>query len=299
MDRLDALRVFCAVVDAGGFSRAADKLAMSNSSVTNHVLALEKHFNIKLLNRSTRRMSLTDEGRQCYQQALELLGGMSELESSMQDSSTHPRGSLRVDMPNIISRMLVAPALPRFLAAYPDIRLRMTAGDRTIDMVDEGVDVMIRMGELHDSKLIAKTVFKTHYLCCASPDFLAIHGQPETPEQLAGFTCLNFLYPKSGKVRPWSFQRDGEKFDYTPQGVLAMDHVESLVEAAKAGCGIVQHTTISLAEPLRSGALVPILQQWTAPGPDVSVLYQQRHQGAAKVKVFVEFVERLFDAKAE
>jgi LysR family transcriptional regulator for bpeEF and oprC len=294
MDRLDALKVFCAVVDAGGFSRAADRLAISTSSVTNQVAALEAHFNIKLLHRTTRRMSVTDEGRQCYEMALALLGDMNELESSMLDSNQHPRGSLRVDMPNIISRLFVAPALPAFVAAYPDIRLRMTVGDRMIDMVEDGVDVLIRIGELPNSSLVAKTVLKTTYMCCASPAYLAGHGQPETPEQLSNFACLNFLYPKSHKVRPWMFEREGQQFPLTPRGVLDMDHVESLVEAAKAGCGIVQHLSLSVAEAIRSGALVQILPQWSAPGPDVSVLFHPRHHRAAKVKVFVDFIEQLF-----
>jgi LysR family transcriptional regulator for bpeEF and oprC len=294
MDRLDALKVFCSVVDAGGFSRAAEKLSISTSSVTNQVLALEAHFNIKLLNRTTRRMSLTDEGRRCYEMARGLLGDMSELESTMRDSTQHPRGRLRVDMPDIISRMYIAPALPEFLSAYPDISLRMTAGDRMIDMVEEGVDVLIRIGELQSSSLVARTVLKTSYICCAAPDYLAAHGRPETPGHLSDFECLNFLYPTSGKVRPWMFEQDGRQFPYTPRGTLSMDNVESLIEAAKAGCGIVQHLSLSVAEPIRTGELIPILEQWRAPGPDVSVLYHQRHQRAAKVKAFVDFVEGVF-----
>jgi LysR family transcriptional regulator, regulator for bpeEF and oprC len=298
MDRLDALKVFCAVVDAGGFSRAADKLAISTSSVTNQVLALEAHFNIKLLHRTTRRMSLTDEGRQCYDMALALLRDMNELETSMLDSNQHPQGSLRVDMPNIVSRLFVAPALPAFLAAYPDIRLRMTAGDRMIDMVEDGVDVLIRIGELQSSNLVARTVLKTGYVCCASPAYIARHGRPDTPEQLANFACLNFLYPKSRKTRPWMFEREGQQFSFSPPGVMEMDHVESLVEAAIAGCGIVQHLSLSVQAPIASGALMPILEQWRAPGPDVSVLYHQRHHRAAKVKVFVDFIEDLFKGGA-
>lgn len=299
MDRLDAMKVFCAVVETGGFSKAADKLGISTSSVTNQVLGLEAHFGVKLLNRTTRSMSLTAEGRQCHERALQLLDDMSELESSLQDATQTPRGSLRVDMPGIIGRLFVAPALPRFLAAYPEIALRMTAGDRMLDMVEEGVDVLIRIGELPDSKLIARTVCKTRYVTCASPEFLSRHGRPETPESLAGFPCLNFLYPKSRQVRPWVFQHSdggggGETFAHTPQGSVAMDHVESLIEVAKAGGGIAQHLSVSLAGPLRSGALVPLLEAWQAPGPDVSVLYQQKHHRAAKIKVFVDFVESLF-----
>lgn len=299
MDRLDALKVFCAVVEAGGFGRAADKLGISASLVASQVAALETHFAVKLLHSSTRRMSVTDEGRQCYEQALELLRDLNDLESALQDSSQAPRGTLRVDMPSNISRLYVAPALPAFIAQYPDIKLRITVGDRVVDMVADGVDVLIRIGDLQNASQIARSVYKNQLVCCASPAFLAKHGTPQTPEELFEFDCLNFLYPKSRQVRPWLFQReDGEVYAQMPQGVLTMDHVESLIVAAKAGCGIVQHLSVSLNEAIAAGELVPILQQWQAPGPDVSVLYQQRHHRAAKVKVFVDFVEELFARKA-
>ncbi|WP_377702450.1 LysR family transcriptional regulator [Pseudoduganella sp. UC29_71] len=294
MDRLDAMKVFCKVVETGGFSRAADKLGISTSSVTNQIAALEAHFGVKLLNRTTRSMSLTGEGRQCHAYALRLLGDMSELEDSLQESAQQPRGVLRVDMPGILARLYVAPALPRFMERYPDITLKMTAGDSMIDMVEEGVDVLLRIGELPDSQLVARTLCHTQYVTCASPAFVARHGTPQTPEQLGDFPCLNFLYPKSRQVRAWRFQQEGEAFSFTPQGKVAMDHVEALIAAAQEGAGIVQHMSVSLRAPLRSGALVPLLQDWQAAGPDVSVLYQQKHQRAAKVKAFVDFVAEQF-----
>jgi LysR family transcriptional regulator for bpeEF and oprC len=298
MDRLDALKVFCAVVETGGFRKAADKLGISTPSVTNQIVALETHFNIKLLNRTTRSMSMTDEGRQCYEHALQLLGDMSDLETSLQYSNQSPRGSVRVDMPSALSRLYVAPALPEFLAAYPDITLKMTVSDRMIDMVEEGVDVLVRIGELQNSGMIAKTIAKTRYVCCASPAFLERHGRPRTPDDLSRFACLNFLYPKSRQVRPWIFQKDGKPFSQTPKGVLGMDHVESMIEAAKAGCGIVQQLSVSMIEPIRSGALEVVLPEWCAAGPDVSVLFQPKHQRAAKVKVFVDFIENCFKAQS-
>jgi LysR family transcriptional regulator for bpeEF and oprC len=302
MDRLDAMKVFCAVVEAGGFSRAAGKLGLSTSSVTNQVLALEAHFGVKLLNRTTRSMSLTDEGRRCYEQALALLADMGALESSLHDATQLPRGSLRVDLPGIISRLYVAPALPRFLAAYPDIALRMTAGDRMIDMVEDGVDVLVRIGALADTRLVARSVCRTRYVCAASPEFLRRHGTPQTPQQLADFSCLNFLYPKSGQVRPWRFRRDdaadGEIYTHTPRGALAIDHVDTLIAAARAGGGIVQHLSVSLEEDLRSGALLPVLAAWQAPGPDVSVLVQHQHHRTERIRVFVDFVAQLFGSSA-
>ena len=296
MDRLEALKVFCAVVETGGFRKAADKLGISTPSVTNQIVALETHFGIKLLNRTTRSMSMTDEGRQCYEQALQLLAGMSELETGLQSSNLTPRGTLRVDMPSALCRLHVAPALPRFLAAYPEVRLKISVSDRMIDMVEEGVDVLVRIGQLQDSGMIARKISSNRFVCCASPDFLRRHGRPETPDDLARFDCLNFLYPKSRQIRPWIFQKkDGAPFSQTPQGVLAMDHVESLIEAAKAGCGIVQQMSGSLDGAVRSGELEAVLTDWQAAAPDVSVLYQPRHRRAAKVKAFVDFLETCFD----
>jgi LysR family transcriptional regulator for bpeEF and oprC len=294
MDRLDALKVFCAVVEAGGFSKAASKLGISTSSVTNQVSALEDHFKIKLLHRTTRSMSLTDEGRLCYDNAQRILGDVGDMEDLLRHSNHTPKGLLRVDMPGIVSRLFVMPALPGFLDQYPDMTLRMSGVDKFVDMVEEGIDVMIRIGDLPNSNLIATVLAQTHYVTCASPDFLKRHGQPATPDELPRYPCLSFLYPKSRQVRPWAFQNAGQGQSHVPQALLATDHVESLIEAAVAGCGIIQVLSISVMEQLRSGTLVAILADWTAPGPNVSALYPQRHLRAAKVKVFVDFLASVF-----
>jgi LysR family transcriptional regulator for bpeEF and oprC len=294
MDRLEALKVFCRVVEYGGFSKAADRLGISTPSITKQVAALENHFNVKLLNRTTRRMSLTDEGRKCYEQALQLLDGMGELEDSLQQSHATPAGMLRIDMSTIISRLYVAPALPRFLAQYPDIRIKATINDRMTDLVDEGVDVSVRIGELADSNLIARPLCKTSYLCCASPEFIRKHGLPSSPEDLDLFPCLSFLKLHSRQPRPWAFEKDGEQLLYSPDPRIGIDHPESLIEATIAGGGIVQLLSVSVQPFVQTGQLVPVLEDWAAPGPTVAALYQQKNHQAAKIKVFVEFLQTLF-----
>ncbi|MBB5607235.1 MULTISPECIES: LysR family transcriptional regulator [unclassified Janthinobacterium] len=296
MDRLESMQVFCAVVEAGGFSKAAQRLGISTSSVTNQVAALEKHFGVRLLQRTTRSMSLTAEGLHCHAQARQLLADMAVLEASLQQAGQRPSGSLRADMPSSISRNIVAPALPRFIAAYPEIDLRMTVSDRLVDMVEEGIDVMLRIGEPQDCFLVARSLFKMEYLCCASPEFLARHGQPQTPQELEQFACLNFLYPKSRQVRPWLFQ-DGqgtEPYAHTPASKLSFDHIESMIAAAQAGCGIVQALSVSVMQPLREGSLLPLLQPYRTAGPDVWALFHPRQLRAAKVQVFVDFLAQLF-----
>ncbi len=294
MDRLDMLKVFCAVVEAGAFSRAAEKLSMSTSSVTNHVAALEAHFKVRLLNRTTRSMSLTEEGRHCHQQALRLLADMGELEAGLRASDSHPAGLLRVDLPSVISRRYVAPALPRFLRQYPELELRITVSDRMVDMVEEGVDVLVRIGTLADSGMVARKLAGTRYLCCAAPSFLQQHGWPQTPQVLDQFACLGFLTPRTRMVRPWRFSRDGVESSHLPQGLLAMDHVESMVAAAQAGCGIIQQMSVTLDPALQEGSLLPVLPEWQVAGPDIMALYQPTRREAAKVKVFIAFLQEIF-----
>ena len=294
MDRLDMLKVFCTVVEAGAFSRAAEKLSMSTSSVTTHVAALEAHFKVRLLNRTTRSMSLTEEGRHCHQQALRLLADMGELEAGLRASDTRPAGVLRVDLPSVISRRYVAPALPRFSRQYPELELRITVSDRMVDMVEEGVDVLVRIGALGDSGLVARKLAATRYLCCAAPAFLQQYGWPETPDALDQFACLGFLNPRTRMVRPWRFSHEGTESSHIPRGLVMMDHVESMVAAAQAGCGIIQQMSVTLAPALQEGSLLPVLSEWQAAGPDIVALYQPTRRETAKVKVFVEFLREIF-----
>lgn len=291
MDKLDALRVFCAVVETGGFSRAAEKLGISTSSVTAQVNALEANFHVKLMQRTTRSMSLTGEGRECYEHARRLLAGMEELEASLQHAAREPRGTLRVNMPGLVSRLYVAPALPRFLARHPGIVLQASASDRIVDMVEEGYDVLLRLGEVGDPRLVARPLRQTRFICCASPDFIERHGVPSTPAGLADFDCLHFILPRAGRVREWQFAGG---VTLTPAARTAFDHVDSLVEACKAGAGIGQFMSLSVAAELRSGALLPLLTAYEAPGPTLTALYQQRHQRAAKVQAFIDFLGEVF-----
>lgn len=291
MDKLDAMRVFCAVVDAGSFSKAAERLGMPSSSVTKQISNLESHFRVKLLNRTTRSMSLTSEGILCHQHAVQLLDDMAELESRLHDAADIPSGTLRVDMPGLISRLYLYPAIPRFLARYPEINLRATASDRLLDMVEEGVDVMIRIGNVSDSGLVARQLMQTKFICCASPEFISQHGTPPSPDALRDFNCLAFMLPKVRRVRPWVFTGAD---DFVPHTRFSSDHVDSLLELCKAGGGIGQFMSLSVSDALRKGELVPLLEPWQADGPVVHALYQQRHQRAAKVHAFIDFVAELF-----
>ncbi|PUA16747.1 LysR family transcriptional regulator [Glaciimonas sp. PCH181] len=294
MDRLESLRVFCQVVELNSFSRAAEQLELSNASITNHIASLERHFGVRLLNRTTRKLSLTDDGHRCYQRAQRLLGDMIELEDTLQGSRATPQGVLRIDVPTVISRIYLAPALSRFTARYPDLTLRVNVSDRMVDMVEGRGDVWMRIGELKDSSMVARRVYQTKNICCAAPDFLRRHGIPATPQDLTRFQCLSFIHPSTGQNVPWTFSKGKQQIEWTPQTSISINHAESLIHAASSGAGIVQLLSLSLNPAIRSGLLTPVLTDWSTAGPPVSVLYHHSHQLSAKIRVFVDFVTELF-----
>ena len=294
MDRLESLHVFCRVVELNSFSRAADQLHLSNASITNHIAALESHFGVRLLNRTTRRLSLTDDGRGCYERAQRLLGEMAELEDALQGARLKPKGILRIDIPTAIGRIYIAPALPRFAAQYPELSLRVHVTDRDLDIVDERADVVIRMGELKDSNMVARLIYQSRSLCCAAPPFLQRYGTPATPHDLLSLPCLGFIQPNSREIVPWTFNKDDQEFAFTPQASIAINHAESLIHAATTGAGVVQLLSSSLNPPIQAGQLVPILEDWSSAGPPVYVVYPQNRHLSPKVRAFVDFVSELF-----
>ena len=294
MDRLESLRVFCQVVELNSFSRAAEQLELSNASITNHISGLEKHFGVRLLNRTTRKLSLTDDGHRCYQSAQRLLGDMTELEDALQGTRATPQGILRIDVPSVIARIYLAPALLHFTERYPELTVRMNVSDRMVDMVEGRGDVWIRIGELKDSSMIARRIHNTTNLCCASPAYLAANGTPQTPQDLESLRCLAFIHPNTGQNVPWIFRKGKQEVIWLPSSNIAINHAESLIHAACQDGGIVQLLSLSLSPYLQSGQLTSVLTDWNTSGPPVSVVYHQQHQLSAKVRVFVDFVTELF-----
>lgn len=290
---MESLRVFCRVVELNSFSRAADQLEMSNASITNHVASLESHFGVRLLNRTTRKLSLTDDGRSCYESAQRLLGEMKELEEILQGAKQKPTGMLRVDVPTAIGRIYIAPALSRFTAKYPEMSIMMNVTDRVVDAVEERVDVVIRLGKLKDSNMVARTIHQPRFVCCATPDFLARHGTPKTPDDLAHYPCLGFIQPNTGQLVPWTFAQGDQQITYTPKATISINHADSLIHTALSGAGIIQLLSLSLNPPIAAGLLKPILEDWSTAGPPVSVMYPQNRHLSPKVRVFVDFVAEL------
>jgi LysR family transcriptional regulator for bpeEF and oprC len=295
MDRLTSMEVFHWVVELGSFSRAADRLDLSKASVTAHIAALEGRLGVKLLNRTTRRLSLTDDGAAYLDHVRRVLADVAETEATLAAGRSVPRGVLRVDMPVTLGRQYIVPALPRFAAQYPELRVIALLEDRRTNLVEEGIDVAVRNGPLSDSSLIARRVYDARWATYASPDYLALHGEPKTPAELAGHNCLGLYAVARGEIFDWVFEKDGERTARSPGGRLSVSNGEAMLDAALNGAGIVQTLDMFASRWVASGTLRPILVDWQSTDPyPISVVYPQGRHLSAKVRAFIEFVAGLF-----
>lgn len=295
MDRLTSMEVFHWVVELGSFTRAAERLDLSKASVTAHIAALESRLGVKLLNRTTRRLSLTDDGTSYLEHVRRILADVQETDAMLSAGRSVPRGVLRVDMPVALGRQYIVPALPRFAAQYPELEVIALLEDRRSNLVEQGIDAAVRIGPLSDSSLIARRVFEAKWATYASPDYLALHGEPTKPSELDGHHCLGLYAVSRGEVFDWVFEKDGERVVRPPGGRLIVSNGEAMLDAAVNGAGIVQSLDMFASRWVASGALRPILADWQRTDAyPISIVYPQSHHLSAKVRAFVDFVAGLF-----
>jgi len=295
MNKLQAMEVFVQVVDTGSFTRAADQMQLPKATVSTLVQALENALAVKLLHRTTRHVSVTSDGAVYYERCLRILGDVRDAEESLSRNRSSPSGRLRIDVATGVANEIIIPALPDFFARYPDIVLDMGCGDRAVDLVEEGVDCAIRGGDLPDSNLIARRVGVLHFVTAATPAYIARHGRPAHPSELAaGHICVNYFSSKTGKVHDWDFVRGDETVLVQLPGNLAVNDSTAYMNAGLAGLGIIQMATYSVAPHLAQGNLELLLQEWTSAPLPVHVVYPQNRHLSAKVRVFVEWVADLF-----
>jgi LysR family transcriptional regulator for bpeEF and oprC len=289
------MEVFRWVVDLGSFSRAADRLDMSRAAVTAHVAALESRLGLRLLNRTTRKLALTDDGAAYLDHVRRVLADVEETEATLTAGRTRPRGVLRVDLPVAIGRQFVVPALPRFAAQYPELKVVAILEDRRTDLIEAGIDAALRVGPLEDSTLVARRVYEANFVVYASPDYLSLHGTPESPADLERHNCLGLYSVSRGQVLEWVFEKNGERVSWTPGGSLSISNADALLAAAVAGAGIVMLLDMSASRWVASGALRPLLQDWQRRDRyPISVVYPQNRHLSAKVRTFSDFVAGLF-----
>jgi LysR family transcriptional regulator for bpeEF and oprC len=284
------MRVFVRVVDAGSFARTAEQLAMSPGMVTTHVATLERRLGVRLLLRTTRRLSLTDEGRAYYERCVRILDDIDEAEDAAARAQGVARGRLRVEMPIAFARHWLIPSLPQFLATHPELTLEIGLDNRVVDLVAQGYDCAVRSGTMSNSSMVARTIGALPWVTCASPDYLRRHGTPKDPAQLVDHHCIASLSSQTMQPIVWSFHRGGIQRTVRVTGRLGLNAMEDAAVAAAAGIGIAR-TLRRLAEPwLRDGRLRSILTGWTSPPQPMSVIYPHGRQLPTKVRIFSDFL---------
>jgi len=287
--------VFVRVVEARSFVAAAQTLGMSPSAISKAVSRLEERLGARLLNRTTRSLSLTDQGAGFYERSREALAQLDQAESEIAESRGVARGRLRVDVPVSLGRKIIVPALPRFIEQNPELLVQMSMNDRVVDLVQEGIDAAIRVGNLSDSSLVARRVGQLRGFTCASPEFIERVGMPRTPMDLKPEHCIAMFKLGTNQPRDWIFRRNGEEYTIRPAAPLSFSDPESAVAAAVSGAGFVRALDFVVEAQIASGLLRPVLEDWNegAWWP-VSVVYPQHRQPTAKIRAFIEFCAGLF-----
>lgn len=295
MDQLAAMRAFVRVVEAGTFTRAADLLGTPKPTLTKQVQALETHLRTKLLNRTTRRVTVTPDGAAYYERALALLNDLDELDGSMTLSQAAPRGRLRVDISASLALLVLVPALPDFFARYPDIQLDLGVTDRAVDLVGENVDCVIRGGDLTDPSLIARRIGEIHRVTCATPSYLARYGTPAHPRDLeTDFPTVRYFNARTGRLLPLEFEHAGESLELEGRYMVAVNDGNSYLAAGLAGLGIIQLPTFMAQTHIGAGTLVPVLTPWTTDSFPVFTVFPPNRHLSARLRVFVDWIAELF-----
>jgi LysR family transcriptional regulator for bpeEF and oprC len=287
---LAEIEAFVAVVRTGSFVRAAASLNLSTSAVSRAVARLEAALGVRLLQRTTRTVALTDEGRAYHMRCEGLLDAFQEASESVRVDRSRLTGRLRVEASSAFGRIVLLPALRSLLDAHPDLTLQIGLSDRVVDLVEEGVDVAVRIGWLPDSSLVAQTVGDTRLMTVAAPSLLGAYPTPRRPADLLRLPRVDFFRPSTGKARPWYFERDGVREELPPTARLSLGSAEALVEAAVQGIGVIQTLDYIVNAQVRAGQLVRLLRRWESPGPPVSVVVPSGRYVSARVREFIALV---------
>jgi DNA-binding transcriptional LysR family regulator len=291
MDRFTSMAVFVRAVDRGGFAAAAVEFGFSATMVGLHVRALEDRLGSRLLNRTTRRQSLTEVGRLYYERCKQILADVEAADSSANDLRGTPRGRLRVTAPVSFGVHALAPAIIDYLETHPEVEIDLALNDRVVDLVEEGYEVAIRVGTLADSSLIAYPLAPYQILVCASPDYLRQRGEPHHPSELTKHNCLGFAYWGTGQ---WRFGGPPGEYSVRVHGSLRANNGEALKMAARKGLGIIMQPEVLLAEDVRAGSLIPILRKFELPSRPMHVVHLPDRRPTPKIRTFIDFVAARF-----
>ena len=307
MDQLLALRVFVRIAESGAFSKAADSMNIPRPTVTKLVQDLERHLGTKLLQRTTRRVNVTPEGAAYYERATRLIDDLDEMDESAARARAQPRGRIRVDIGSVLANMILIPALPSFRARYPELHVDLGVSDRSVDLIGEGVDCVIRGGELADTSLVARRIADLDWVTCASPLYFGARGVPQHPSELVprehgpkdktrvpGHDIVGYFSSLSGRAFPLEFHKGDEQVLVHGQAVVAVNESTAHLSALLTGVGLGQAFKFMVAPHLESGRLRTVLDDWTRPRHPLHLVYPSSRHLSAKLRVFVDWVAGVF-----
>jgi DNA-binding transcriptional LysR family regulator len=288
MESFTGIAAFVHAAEQHSYVAAARIVGVSPSAIGKAIARLEERLGIRLLNRTTRSISLTEEGAVFYERCKRIIDDLVDAEATVLQSLERPKGRLRISVPHIVGHHLLMPILPAFNERFPEIELDIDFEDRVVDIVMEGLDVVIRSGELADRGLIARFLGQQHFVVCGSPAYLDRRGVPDTPKDLAAHACIHFKYPTSGRIAPWAF---GAPFDaLVLQKGLVLNNTDAELRAVLDGMGLA-HLPVYVARPyLQAGTLVPVLASFMVPFGSLSLVWPSNRQLSPKVRAFVDFI---------
>ncbi len=293
MDRFAAMSVFSKVVELGSFARAADRLELSTSAVSRHVADLESHLQTRLLNRTTRKLSLTESGHAFYERCVQVLADLDEAEQAAAQTSLVPRGTIKLTCGFSFGLLHLASAVAEYLARYPEVKFDVSLSDRVVDLVEEGFDLGVRIGSLGPANLIARKLGETRLIACASRAYLKKHGTPQTPEDLAHHNCVTYAYVPDSTLWRFRDQAGGER-PVTVSGNVHANNGDLLTQAAVSGVGIVFEPEFIVGEALAAKKLVRLLEAYEPAPLGIYAVYASRKHLSAKVRSFVDFLAERF-----
>jgi DNA-binding transcriptional LysR family regulator len=294
MDRFQEMQVFVRIAERQSFTRAADDLQIPRATVTNLMKRMEQRLGARLLERTTRTVRLTHDGEAYYRRCVRLLADMEEAESSFRNAA--PKGLLRVNLQGTLARHFIVPALPDFLAHYPGIELHIGEDDRLVDLVREGVDCVLRAGNLQDSSMVGRRVARLEQVTVASPAYLERHGTPEDLAALSAHRAVNYISSATGNALPLEFSADERVVELNLDAIVSVTGADLYTGAAVAGLGLAQVPRYRVQGELAAGSLVVVLPQFPPPPMPVTVLYPQSRQLSSRVRVFAQWLLEIFDA---
>lgn len=294
MDKLEAMAIFVRVAEAASFTRAAQDLNLPRATVSAAVQQLETRFGVRLLHRSTRKVQMTQDGAALLERCRSVLDEVEEIETMFGGGAQVLRGRLKLDAPSRLARLQLAPQLPKFLARYPHLQLELGSSDRFIDIVQEGVDVALRVGRVADSSLVARHLCDFEMINCASPAYLARYGEPQTVADLqAGHQVVHYASPSSGRISPWEYVLQGQVCSLELPGAVIVNNAETYLACTLAGLGLAQMPRYGLRAHLQAGELLEVLPQARAASMPVSALYSHRRHLSPKIRVLVDWLQQV------